>query len=248
MSEKCTIGGLGGSSKIGLGATIALIVAFAGISGFFIGNFTQAPPSHTRVNIAVDEGFYVEFKDGNTILVPADPSYNCSILQQFTLQFNTHSFDKLMGYMASHPSYDFDPTTATDLVGDDFVMTGIQETILSKYYLSTGTASDLERLDGKSAVVDNGENVLLLSLSVGTYDGGVLKQCAFSFKDNNNFVGCIGNGTANYNVFNNTTFVRGDHNDLTIHGMVLDENTIVNSILLVTLNTINYTMQYSTIF
>lgn len=244
VSEQCKISSLGGQSKLGLVAVMTLIIVATGTGCLFIGmSVNQASAStDTQVTIKINENFYVEVLNRGKVTIPANDFYNCSMIEAYALEIDKQTAEKLLNYVKNNPSYDFDPSTITSILGTNFIMTGKQYVIMSQTYLNMETAST-ERLDGESTQVNFGNNFLLLQLEVGTYVGGKFMQSSFGFKGNIDLITAMYGGTANDTAFSNAELIMNPQNTLVINGMAIDSITS-NSVLNVTLNGVACMMPY----
>lgn len=246
----CDIGRLDGSSKATVGIMILVALVGGGVVGGLLGHYVIEPEPRlgTTVNVTISPDFYVTIVEGETITSLADSSFACNALMIEGILFGTDTFNALLEYMASNPSYIFDPDTAAETIGLESVESGMEIMAISNSFLSFGTASIDTILDGKTFTMDFGDTEVIPGLQVFTYYEESLISVGFMFEENIDFINHINDDTANYEVFSEAIFMNGLGNDLLINGMVYDTVDYTLSTLIVEYNGVAFTMSYSSMF
>jgi len=218
MSE-CNLNSLNSSSKNGMIALVLMGIVGGGLLGGLLGSFiTSSGINDTTITITVSSDFYLEIE----AIVPLDETeYNCSGLVVGGQIFSNTFFDATMDWLSENTSRIFNASSIVDDLGMDEIQTGLHIEFVSDQFLTPASTEDCV-LNGKTFPVSFGERSVLFLIAVGVYVGDSFEAYTFTFEEVNDFANAIDDDSANYTVFSNANFLRGE-NTMTINGMTIVE-------------------------
>lgn len=232
MSE-CNINSLTPSSKSWVAVLVVLGLVGGGVIGGFVGNYigTEGVTSeYTEIHVTVSEDFTLEM----LYVIPLEEvEWSCSLLNVGGQFFENSFFDATMDWLEEDTSRVFDESTIMDDLGIDEAQMGLHFELISDEVMGWDASPD-SNLNGGTYTISFGKSAALMYVSVGVYVSDVLEVYDFSLEGSNEFVEAMDCTMANYSVFSNANFLRGQNtmliNGLTIveEGMLLDVETSLN--------------------